>query len=190
MSNIEGTSPIVDSVRGPALEWFSGKARENAAEAFDLLAASEAAQEWLPGASRKVTAALSKSNVAHKLHKKYGPQLEAIGDYKVPLAQRGWWVDFVLMSGNWKRGLGIDFEAVRRGAPSEEIAHVVDLTRIFVLDFKPLVELMATLDATRPAPVITSTGASSTVTKLLQSLGLLLHIGTIRMPPIDWKDEP
>ena len=180
-------SPITDAVRGAAIEWFTGKAREAANEGFDLMAASEAAQEWLPGASRRVTAVLGKSNVAHKLHKKFELQLNAIGDYTLPRSQRGYEIDFVLAFGQWKRGLAIDFDAIKRRAPNDEVAEVVELARSYVNDFAPLVELMERLDATRPAPVITSTGASPTIMKLLKSLGLLLHIGTIRMPPIEWR---
>lgn len=113
MRTSQGSSPIVDQVRGPALEWFTGKARTEATEAFDLLAASEAAQEWLPGASRRVTATLSKTNVARKLYKRYGKDLEAIGDYKVPDSHRGWNVATLLQFGNWRRASGIDFDAVR-----------------------------------------------------------------------------
>ncbi len=133
-----------------------------------------------------MVAALGKSNVARKLYGKYGQQLESIGDYMTPVQQRGWEVAFLLQFGNWKRGLSIDFDAVRRKAPNDEIAHVVDLARSFVEDFAPLVPLMESLDATRPAPVFTSVGASPTITKLLASLGLLLNVSTIRMPPIDW----
>jgi hypothetical protein len=183
----DSESIVVDEVRGPALEWFTGKARDEAVEAFDLLAASEVAQEWLPGASRRVTAALGKSNVAHKLHKKYGPQLAGIGGYELLRGQRGSEVDFVLAFGLWKRGLDIDFDAIKRNVPNEEVAKVVELAKSFVSDFEPLVELIATLDATKPAPVITSIGASPTVTKLLKTLGLLLNIRTIRLPPIEWK---
>lgn len=186
MHTTSGLSPIVDGVRGRALEWFTGKSRQDAACALDLLAASEAAEEWLPGASRKVAAALSKTNVARKLYGKYGKALEAIGGYDLPSEQRGWSVATLLQFGNWKRGLDIDFDAVQKGAKADELALVVDLARGFVSDFAPLVPLVERLDATRPAPVITSVGASPTVTKLLASLGLLLNAGTIRTPPIEW----
>lgn len=181
------SSPIVDSVRQQAIEWFSGKERQNAEHAFDLLADCESSAEWLPGASRRVEAALSKLNVARKLYTKYGKQLDAIGDYNTPREKRGWEVAFLLQYGNWKRGRDIDFDAVRAGAPNVEVLRAVDLARKLVEDFAPLIPLMDALNDTRPAPVFTSVGASPTITKLLTSLGLLLNISTIRMPPIEWR---
>lgn len=120
------------------------------------------------------------------MYKKYGKQLEAVGDYRTPDAERGWNVATLLQFGNWRRVSSIDFDAVRNRISDEELAHVVDLAQLFAGDFAPLIELVEVLDATRPAPVITSVGASPTVTKLLTSLGLLLNVDTIRTPPVEW----
>lgn len=186
MRTVEGPSPIVDRVRNSALEWFTGKARMNASEAFDLLADSEAASEWIPGASRRVAAALTKSNVALKLERRYRAELEALGDYQTPRDERGFAVSFLLQFSDWKHGRNINFDAIKARTRDASLTDVIEAARTFTNNFTPLVDLIATLDATRPTPIITSIGASPTITQLLRSLGLLVNIETIRMPRIEW----
>lgn len=177
---------IVEQARPAILEWFTGKARQNAEHALDLLAQSETAGEWLPGASRKVEAALTKSNIAKRLAMQWGRQLEAIGSYRDPESERGWEIAFLLQYGGWQRATKIDFDAIERKSPSPELTKVIRAAHVFLSDFTPVVELIAVLDVTVRKPVFTSVGASPTITGLLESIGLLANIATIRMPPIEW----
>lgn len=89
-------SPTVDTYRQRVLGWFTGKSYQNAEHALQLLAASEELGSWVPGASRKVSAAFGKASNAIKLGRAYEKELEAIGDYKTPSDQRGFEVSMLL----------------------------------------------------------------------------------------------
>lgn len=180
---------IVETSRSSVLKWFTGKAYSNADHALKLLALSEREGAWLPKHSRYVTANLSKANVARAIAIQNERELEKIGgEYKTPRAQRGWEVAFALRYGCFdRRGAGLDWAAIHDGASTPQLKAVVDRALEFVQAFEPINALIAQLDATRPKPTVTYLGASPTVTKLLEGLGLAVAISTVRVCPIEWE---
>jgi hypothetical protein len=176
--------PIVEA---DVLGWFTGKGREKAAWALARLAESEARGEWVSKASRTVRAIMvGKANVASRLGGKHRRELEAIGDYTVPMERRGWSVGHLLVYGG--SNPGIDFAAIREAAP-EALKGVITTAERFAADMAPVKALMAKLDATRPEPVFTYLGCSPTVTATLTYLGVEGNTETTRPCPIEWKEE-
>ncbi|MGH9651508.1 MAG: hypothetical protein ACRD3I_13705, partial [Terriglobales bacterium] len=70
---------MTETTKAGALRWFSGKGREKAAIALDLIATSEAQGFWVPKASRSTRAVLGKANIAANLARKHGKELDAVG---------------------------------------------------------------------------------------------------------------
>lgn len=182
-------SPIVDAARENVLRWYTGKGREKAAAALDLLAASEDAGAWIPGASRKVWSVLQKANRAINTGRAFRNTLDTIGTYETPANQRGHEISFVLQFGHfWGRKTDIDFAAIRAACRDIPTAHAVDVCEEFITEFATITALMKRLDATRPKPVITYLGASPTVTNLLKSLGLDGTVATtVRIAPYHFE---
>jgi hypothetical protein len=180
---------IVENAKANVLSWFTGKANINAITALQMLEDSEKAGEWIPGASRSVKAALTKSNVAHKLYKKHGNELDGINShYEDPREIRGWSVAFLLQFGRNAHIPAINFKAVSEAA-RDNLKPVVAQAEKLWNDLAPLYDLMDKLDATRPKPVVTYLNASPTVTKLIESLGLVGTVAsTIRLCPMRYEE--
>lgn len=164
MGNTVVTKERIEAV----LSWFNGKSKVAAAAALEILAASELAEEWV-GPSRSVVASLTKANVAANLAKKFGAELESVGGYNLPNTERGWEISHSLRFQSFHTD--INFEAIRQNAP-EHLVSVIDSAKIYFEAFRPLFILMNKLDVTRPRPVVTKIGASPTVNKTINQLGI------------------
>ncbi len=170
------------------LSWFTGKARENAVTALQLLLASEAIGEWVSGASRKVKAALSKSqkaSAAGKLyHKDFDDLCKNAGAFS-----RGWWLCHCLEFGQFQAVQSVDFDALIAAAGDSLKVAVLTNLRKYQTDFAPVAQLISKLDATRPKPVFTRLGVSPTITDTLVDLGLdFADHTTIQVCPIRWEE--
>lgn len=137
------------------LKWFSGASLAKAQAALELLDASLAHGSWIPGASRKVRAAVGKANVAKKT-----VQLDrAFGGPKEQSA-----VSYAVGYGSFD-GLGrLTVEEIESGVLTGKALQ-------YALDFKPLVDTLDRLDATRPVPTFTKLNASPTVSAELERQG-------------------
>jgi len=166
------------------LSWFSGKARVAAAAALESIAASELANEWV-GQSRSIRAAMTKANIAKNLAKKFGKELDSIGDYTTPRSERGWEVAHSLRFQSFHED--INFDAIRKNAP-EHLVPVIDSAEGYHKAFKPVFDLMSHLDSVRPRPVVTKIGASPTVNKTLNDMGIADSNGSfqVELCPIEW----
>lgn len=177
--------------RTRVLSWFTGKARENASHALDLLAVSEAQGSWVPKASRMVPAALGKANKAINLGREFEGELEKIGNYETPSHQRGFEVSMILRFGQYARARGgepVDFDTIAANAPSPACANAVKEAKRFQREFDAIARLCRRLDATRPKPVFTNLGISPTVTKTLAGLGFHgADQAKVEVCPIRWE---
>ncbi len=172
------------------LTWYKGKARENAETALQLLLASEAIGEWVPGASRKVIAALSKSKkaaIAGKLHHKDFDDLGKVaGSFTL---SPGWRLCHYLEFGMFQAVQGIDFNELIAAAGGDSVkVAVLNNLRKYQTDFAPVAQLIAKLDATRPIPTFTHLGVSPTLTRTLTALGLDAEGTTVTVCPIRWEE--
>jgi hypothetical protein len=157
--------PVKESPFSAILKWFSGAALVKAREALQLLDASVEHGSWIPGASRKVRAALGKANVAAKT-------LEVTSDYSGPKAEVAVYRAFTY--GAYGSMLMLSAVEIRRlSAEAQQ----------FVADFKPVALTMERLDATRPVPVFTTMNASRTVSAELKRQGAV----NVEVCPIKWE---
>ena len=169
------------------MQWFSGRSLDKAAEALDLLADSEAAGCWLPGASRKVMGALTKTNVAEKMMRA-NSWVTGYGDHTQ--ASEGRWghnLERLMKYGLWAERRPIDFDWFEARARVVKEVEFVREARHYYLDFALLADLVAQLEVTRPLPHVTYVGASPTVTRTLEALGIVAKIDTLRVCPIRWE---
>lgn len=175
------------------LSWFSGKSLENAKLALDLLAQSEALGYWIPNASRKVRAAMSKQNVAAKYA---GKHLNAMEYFGINISDQRWEegspaefgreIRSAFSYGNIYRIQDLDFDAARKTARNDLEKEIVENGRRFAADFAEVAALITRLDATRPKPVFTSIGVSPTLTATLTDLGVGgASLDTIRPCPME-----
>lgn len=161
------------------LAWFTGKGRERASAALDLLEASVAQGCWVSGASRKVRAALDKPSVATNAARK------AIGiGYASPL----WRIRHAMWFGNFIGIQAHDIAAARKANPDATIDAFLGLALAWQKDFAQVAQQVEMLDQRQPAPVFTSMGLSPTVTASLVDMGLAGRPETVRVCPhrIDW----
>jgi len=163
------------------LRWYSGKARANMIEALSLVNASCVQNFWVPKASRRVAAMLSKATVAINMGRKWGSTLEKLGGYDIPNGKRGWDVMFLLRYGSFRAF--IDWDAIKSLTTDVDMLAVIDRAHEFYDDLQPLRQICKELDAKRPLPVVTYLEVSPTVTRLLEGLGLSVNIKTLRMCP-------
>jgi hypothetical protein len=176
------------------LKWFSGKALEGAREALDLLAKSAEAGEWVPGASRRVRATLSKPTVAKKWAKANEGLLRGIklphqGDY----SNAGFDILMVMSYGqvdHVRKLSGTILSVLAQAQLTDEQRAAVLKAQEFCDDFYGIALDMAKYDSTRPKPVFTQLGVSPTITKTLTDAGLDLVPSTARLCPIEWYQEP
>lgn len=159
---MNNTTALADAINTDAvLAFFSGKARQNAAAALEALTASLRQGFWGKGVSRSVEAALGKSNVVQKQVRGLGGHI----GYALDDARYGHYLHsyLALRYGQFRKVLHID-------ATGLESDVVVDLYRPYAAAFRPVAEAFEALDAIRPQPVLTTLGASPTVTKTLNGL--------------------
>lgn len=154
------------------LGWYTGKSLANATSALQLLKDSEAKGSWIPGASRKVLAALGKANLAKRFAKD-----ELDHGYQAPKAISVLY--YAMYFGDLHGLLKLNYQEALRELP-ERAAE-------FYEDFQPIAQLMAQLDATRPAPSFKAGTPSPTVQATLKAMGLSGKLETIRVCPIEWK---
>ncbi len=94
----------------------------------------------------------------------------------------------MLQFGQHGRGAGVDFDAIYEAAKTDGAKRAARDAERFYKDFIQVNNLMAELDATRPAPVITQLGVSPTITNTLKMLGLEnVKADTIRLCPVRWE---
>lgn len=155
------------------LSWFTGNALTNATIALNLLEDSALKGEWLPGASRKVKAAFSKSSVAQRTARevKHVHDIHMMLAYGVEYMPR-----YVLNRLPIKLSIKTACEF-----------NAYEVAERYVQDFAPVRDLMAKLDRTRPLPTFTNLGVSPTITKTLEDLNLVP--ATVRLCPIRWEEE-
>lgn len=134
------------------LKWFSGSSLAKAKDALELLDASLEHGSWLPGASRKVRAALGKANVAKKT-------IKTNDKYNAPKAESA--IRFAVDYGS--------FSGLSKLTSEEAIAGLTGNALKYFINFKLLVITLDRLDATRPVPVFTSLGVSATLTATLKA---------------------
>lgn len=164
------------------LEWFSGKSLANANAALVLLEGSVAHGSWLPGASRKVKAALNKQNVAKKWAQANQSCLVSIGNRDNTRDSRGWAAHHAMYYGYL--GNRVDTHVMRALAEKPEQHALVDVVERWSLSFAEARVAIERLDATRPVPVFTTMKASSTVSATLKSLGMAVESNTVRACPM------
>lgn len=183
-------------------KWYSGKALATIRSfVLPALAEAEAAGYWQPGVSRKVRAALNKPNVAIKFaranDRNYSTSTSAglLHDVGVDRAARD-----IRYTTEGRRFVS----AMRYGSFGEAPALValgntlepycvndeeraaLATARQWALDFAPVAELVARLDATRPVPTVVLGSLSPTVAANLgRSLGIAFE--TISVPTIEWS---
>jgi hypothetical protein len=157
--------------RDAVLGWFTGRARECAGAALDLLVGCITEGCWRPKASRSVRAALSKSNVAQKLAEENESWLAHLWRGK-GTRDPGWRVFFTAAFGHFEEAQSVDFAgALAHTRESPEQTATIEQIRRWATDFAPVVQAIAKLDATRPKPAITSLGISPLVARTLTELG-------------------
>jgi hypothetical protein len=148
----EATLPAVKASQyAVVLKWFSGSALAKAKDALELLDASVELGSWVPGASRKVYAALGKPNVASKT-------IKLNNSYDAPNAESA--LMYAVKYGSFGRMVRLSLQDATRELNDDALE--------FYIDFKPMVDMLAKLDATRPVPVFTTMNASPTVSAELK----------------------
>lgn len=148
--------------RHAVLIWFTGKGREQASTAMDLLERSLAQRYWLPQASRSVAAALRKSNLARRWARNEGKILD---DYRHRERSR---IYGALRFGQYELTASNPFPNALACATDEE-REQLGVAQHWWNAMRPVAEVMRALDACRPPPVFTFLGLSPTVTATLES---------------------
>lgn len=177
-------------VTASVLAFFSGKACDAAIQALGMLFAAQAQGEWPPHFSRKVKAALSKVNRLEKLardseewrYDRKGNRLpgfvsNAQFEHGDPRRDALWSMRHAMKYGQHEHAMTVDISALMGsgmdGIEPETRVAIEGLVREFVAyreAFKPVVELLKRLDATRPKPVFTTMNASPTITKTMDEM--------------------
>lgn len=161
------------------LRWFSGKGAVAAAHAFALMVESEAAGYWIPGASRRVRAALNKQNVARKRAAAVG-----IRDYSHPLHAGLSDMQYGSYGRAAKHMGAVGLPAT---ATAAEFA-AETMIRAWATDWAPIVSRLDALDAYRPKPVIVlGTLSPTVVAHVAGTLGL--ELASVAVPPMhgEWR---
>lgn len=193
----------------PIKRWYTGKALKIVVEyVLPTLAVAEEQGYWPKGASRKVWAALNKQAVAQKFAKandrdrnvrqpehddsKLEGLLDDIGDDRKHYFNReisGAPIVHAMMFGQVAHApklvdLILELKARRCVRPSEQAP--LQTAMQWALDFKPVAELLAKLDASRPGVVVVLGSLSRTV---VANLGKSMHIALDRIesPQIEWS---
>lgn len=160
------TSIKTDAVKS----WFKGKGLEKVVAALELLLQSEAQGYWVKGASRSVRAALSqKSRRAQIVAKTLNYDYTKLSDNALNTAY------YALAYGSITNYVRLSLQEATVGLPDGALEHYID--------FRPVADLIARLDAAKPQPTITKIGASPLVTTTLNQLGA----SAVDACPIKWE---
>lgn len=197
---------ITETFKNAAPKWYTGKALASLLALLPALAESETQGFWVPGVSRKLTAALNKLSTATK---KIAKQARAYYDsaqdretvygtvaFEKARAERNAWNDIYYAMYYCSSAHALDkvLPAVKHieehGEPATEQKTVLRFAREFSADLLPVQNLIHHLDSTRPKPVFTSLGLSPTVTATLTEQ-LKLNVATVRFPEFRdlWKER-
>ncbi len=182
------------------LGWFKGKSLEKATLGLDLLEASVANGSWIPKASVKVRAAFGGGSLRAKqlseqitlhvnrclpLTPKWGtPEYEAFQYQDRAISA----IVYSLKNCSIFYASSYNLNVLDSLPLTSEAKSVLSEVREWTTDWAPVIDAINKLDATRPKPVFTSIGASPTVTKTLESLGIVSSIETLRLCPIKWVE--
>lgn len=166
--------------RAKVLMLFKGKAKANAAIALDALERSVAAGEWEPGQSRKVRAAMNKTNAVvsnlNRIRERGGH-----GDANVDVI---WEVAHCLGYGLFERAIGYWLEVGNDLTKNPLVYGELGLLfKVYVEAMTPVAAAMLTLDNTRPKPTFTWLGTSPTVTATLTGLQAV----KVEVCPMHWE---
>lgn len=142
------------------LDLFTGKARDKASAALDILDQSVAQGFWVPGASRSVRAALNKSAVAKKHSRRFDYSPEPFRLMMCLAYDPITYMDGALQTLELFKDLD-----------DSDYDGSLGFARLYVKLLAPIVEMVRRLDATRPPPVFTTMKASPTVSKTVKDLG-------------------
>ncbi len=181
------------------LRWYTGKALTVARDyVLPTLAEAETLGYWPPGASRKVTAALNKCNVAHKFAKAndrrdhrdgdaglLGDVFDVRGDSYYKATVRSNPLVHAMMFGSTSHAPAclVLADALFTFCVNDAERAALATARTWAADFAPVAELMARLDATRPKPVYVFATLSPTVLKNVNA-AMGLNLTTVRSPEI------
>jgi len=174
---------LTEQQKDTILSWFKPhtKAHENAKVALQLINDSLAEGSWLPKASRRVAAALNKSQLAIQLGRAIEKKLEVRKHNNSNIHLPSHRVVGHLLYG--------EFRAMQTAKLDETLLDDSDKREVmrYQLAFAPVARLMAILDDTRPKPTFTTLGVSPTITTTLADMGVSLLPGTVRLCPLEWR---
>jgi hypothetical protein len=170
MTNTTTTEQLLQSFT-PALAWFKGKAQRNASGALERLTVAAERGYWLPeDKSRSIRAALNKCSVAHKFARAHEGEFDAPYPRTDSLSKL-WYAGHYMMFGQFEAIQTLDFPTLQLEVQVHRL-HAITTARAFAKDFSAVAATLKRLDDTRPQPVFTYLGASPTVSRTLESLGL------------------
>lgn len=129
-----------------AAKWFTGKALENAVAALQMLNESVAQGYWVPKASVKVPAALSKSNVAKKLAGFSSEICTMAKVYGPDRIDSAWKLQHNLNFGCFKAMADVDLHGLMDAVKTGEAKILVAKAMEFAADFAPVVDALNHLD--------------------------------------------
>lgn len=179
------------------LRWYAKKAQAEIRDyVLPTLVAAMRAESWPPGASRRVRAALNKQSVAIRFARKndrrehrdgdaglLGDVAERRGDRYYAAEVRSFPVVHAMMFGQFARApamLALAAQLFPYCACDAE-REALGIARAWAQDFAPVAEVVARLDAARPAPTFAFGEISPTVlANVGQAMGLAFE--TVRMP--------
>lgn len=173
LAAVEATKVETKTAFDSVLVWFSGTSLVNAKDALALLDASIKHGSWLPGASRKVRAAMGKANVAKK-------QIKTDRDYRASRISND--LDSAIRYGAFHSGFTT--------YTAEELATVSLEAQAYITDMQPVVREMDRLDATRPVPTFTLMNASPLISSHLKGLGVTaVEVCPMEYIEVEYTDE-
>lgn len=165
--NTTKTEELLQSF-SPALQWFKNKALRDAQGALERLAVAAERGYWLPeDKCRSIRAALNKSAVASTFARE-----EARAFRNAPMSSALYGIGHCMEFGLFEQAAAIDFSGVKVPGLTDYQLVFIETGIRYAKSFRAIVEALTELDATRPAPVFTYLGASPTITRTLESLGL------------------
>lgn len=154
LAEVEATVVEVKTQFDHVLRWYSGTSLTNAKAALELLDASIKNGFWMPGASRKVRAALGKCNVAKKQIKTTRSSESRVETDLYSAVQ-----------------YGVFYPSFTKHT-AKELRTVPLAGEGFMTDMQPVISEMFRLDNTRPAAVFTLMNASPLVSSHLKTLNV------------------
>lgn len=183
------TFPSIDTAA--VLSWYTGKSLEKAKGVLGQVMACVAQGYWSPGVSRAALATLTKANVAAKAAKAVEAAMEEIKPadyYDLPYRRSFFDAHHTLRFGHFMHVGCINIDALRGLCVTPEQKAALAIVEKFVRDMAPLGAATKMLDARRPPPVITSLGASPTVTATLRAANMDSD-STFAVCPVRWEER-